>query len=134
MSLQADGQIFSVHVGPGNAVVCGNALRERSGATEKEILQAETEAAFALPEAPKLRELVLSARKDLAERLSIEPETVDLIEVTGVVRPDASLGCPKPGKVYPQVTREGYLVRLRVGKRVYPYHSGQDGAPFLCES
>jgi len=37
-------------------------------------------------------------------------ETVDLLEVTDVVWPDASLGCPKPGKVYSQVTREGYVV------------------------
>ena len=48
--------------------------------------------------------------------------------------PDASLGCPRPGKVYPQVVKEGFLIRLRLEKRVYRYHGGQGGAPFLCES
>ncbi len=134
VSLQADGRIHAVHVGPGSAVVCANALREKNGATAAEILRPETEAAIALPEAPKLRELVVQARKDVAERRAVEPETIDLIEFSEVVWPDASLGCPQPGKAYPQATKEGHLIRLRSGKRIYRYHSGPGGAPFLCEN
>jgi hypothetical protein len=76
----------------------------------------------------------MRARKDLAERLTVDPETIDLLEVSEVVWPDASLGCPQPGKVYPQVTKEGHLIRLRAGKHIYSYHSGQGGASFFCES
>ena len=134
VSLQADGQVFSVHVGSGRAVVCGKAMHEVEGATVKESFEAESETAIGIPEARKLRELVLQARKDLAEKLTVEPETIDLLEVSEVVWPDASLGCPHSGKAYPQVTKEGHLIRLRSGKRIYRYHSGQGGAPFLCES
>jgi hypothetical protein len=134
VSLQADGQVFSVHVGSRRAVVCGKAMRAVNGATAKESFEAESETAIGIPEAPKLRELVMQARKDLAERLTVEPETIDLVEVSEVVWPDASLGCPQPGKAYPQVTKEGHLIRLRSGKRIYRYHSGQGGAPSLCEN
>lgn len=126
VTLQADGQVFAVHVGNDRAVICGNALRRREGARVEE--------AIAPPAAPKLRELVAEARKDLAKRLSVEPESLDLLEISEVVWPDASLGCPQPGKAYPQVTREGFLIRLRFGKRVYRYHSGESGVPFFCGS
>ncbi len=129
--LQADGQAYPVHVGDGRAVVCGT-LRAVEGAVAKESF--EPEDPIELPEPQKLRELVIQARKDLSERLTVSPESIDLLEIKEVVWPDASLGCPKPGKAYPQVTREGHLIRLRFEKRVYRYHSGQGGAPFLCES
>lgn len=136
VSLQADGRIFSVHVGDGRAIVCENGLRAVEGTEVSQTgeVERESESAIALPEAPKLRELVIQAREDLARRLTAAPETIVLIEISEVVWPDASLGCPQPGKSYPQVTREGHLIRLRSGKRVYRYHSGQGGAPFLCES
>jgi hypothetical protein len=77
---------------------------------------------------------VIQARADLAERKSVSPEAIELLEIKDVVWRDASLGCPRPGKVYPQVMKEGFLIRLRLEKRVYRYHGGQGGAPFLCES
>jgi hypothetical protein len=43
------------------------------------------------------------------------------------------LGCPQPGLAYTQVQQEGLLIRLRVGKRLYNYHSGGGSAPFFCE-
>jgi hypothetical protein len=107
-------------------------MRDVGGAVAKESF--EPESPIELPGARKLRELVIRARKDLAERLAISAESIDLLEIREVVWPDASLGCPTPGKAYPQVTKEGFLIRLRAQKRVYRYHSGQGGAPFLCES
>jgi len=35
------------------------------------------------------------------------------VEVDAVTWPDTSLGCPKPGMMYPQVLVEGVLVQLR---------------------
>jgi hypothetical protein len=130
--VQADEQVYSVHVGNGRAVVCGTGLRPVEGAEVKESF--EPEAPIALPEAPKLRELVLQARDDLAKRKTASPDAIELLEIQEVVWPDASLGCPEPGKGYAQVTKEGLLIRLRLQKRVYRYHSGQSGAPFLCEN
>ena len=43
VSLQADGQVFSVHVGPDRAVVCGKAMRPVEGATAQESFDAEHE-------------------------------------------------------------------------------------------
>jgi hypothetical protein len=134
VSLQADGRIFAVHVGRDRAVVCEKAMGPVEGVRAEDRFDAKTEPPIDLPEAPRLRELVMQARTDLAKRLTVEPETIDLLEVSEKLWPDASLGCPQPGKVYAQSIREGYLVRLRSGKRVYRYHSGQGGAPFLCES
>ena len=130
--LQAEEQVYSVHVGNGRAVVCGTGLRPEEGAKLRESV--EPEAPIALPEAPKLRQLVIHARDDLAKRKTGSPDAIELLEIQEVVWPDASLGCPQPGKGYAQVTKEGFLIRLRLQKQVYRYHSGQGGAPFLCES
>lgn len=86
-----------------------------------------------MPSNPALQELVMQAKEDLAKRLSIEVDRIDLVEVRAVIWPDSSLGCPQPGMVYIQVRRDGSLVRLRVGKRIYNYHSGGSRPPFLCE-
>ena len=136
VSLQAEGRMFFVHLGPDRGVVCESPLRSREGENARETrrIEAAAEEAIALPDAPALRELVTWARKDLAGRLDVEPETIDLLEISDVQWPDGSLGCPEPGKAYPQVVLEGQLIRLRSGKRVYRYHRGQGGAPFLCES
>ncbi len=132
VTAQAEGQVYSVHVGDGRAIVCGTALRAVEGAVSKESF--EPESPIALPESEKLRELVIQARKDLAGRLSASEESIELLGIEEVVWPDASLGCPRPGKVYPQVMKDGFLIRLRLQKRVYRYHGSQGGAPFLCES
>jgi hypothetical protein len=70
---------------------------------------------------------------DLAGRLRIDPAEVEVVEVEAVVWPDGSLGCPQPDMAYVQVQKEGSLIRLRVGKSLYDYHSGGGRDPFLCE-
>jgi hypothetical protein len=78
-------------------------------------------------------QLVAHAKADLAKRLGIPPEQIELLSAEAVVWPDGSLGCPEPGVEHIQIQREGTLIRLRVGKRVYQYHSGGGRPPFLCE-
>ncbi len=85
------------------------------------------------PSNPALQGLVMQAKEDLARRLSIEVEQIELLEASAVVWPDSGMGCPQPGMVYTQVQRDGALIRLRVGKRIYNYHSGGNRLPFLCE-
>jgi len=81
-----------------------------------------------------LQPLVDQAVADLAQRLSIEPAQVELVKFEFVVWPDAGLGCPQPGMEYLQVLSDGYLIQLRVGKRIYAYHGGERRGPFLCEN
>ena len=78
-------------------------------------------------------EQVEQAKDDLARRLSIEANRIEVAEVQQVVWSDSSLGCPRSGMAYTQVQRDGLLIRLRVGEIVYNYHSGGGRTPFLCD-
>ena len=82
---------------------------------------------------PGLQKLVDLAVADLAQRLSIAADQIDVIEVKAIVWPDGGLGCPEPGVAYIQVQQEGLLIRFRAGERLYNYHSGGGRPPFLCE-
>jgi len=92
-----------------------------------------TSPAIPPPSSAGLQRLVAEAKEDLAGRLAIPTEQIDLVELSPVVWPDGGLGCPEPGVAYTQVQVEGLLIRLRAGKRIYPYHSGGGTSPFLCE-
>jgi hypothetical protein len=80
-----------------------------------------------------LDSLVDSAKEDLAQRLSIRVEQIEVVEAKSVVWPDASVGCPQPGMRYRQVPQDGALIRLRAKGRVYAYHNGGTRGLFLCE-
>ena len=86
-----------------------------------------------MPSSPGLQKLVMQAIEDLAQRLSIEADQIDLVEAEAVVWPDGSLGCPEPGVAYTQVQQEGMRIRLRAGKRIHSYHSGGGRPLFFCE-
>ena len=75
---------------------------------------------------------VTEAKQDLAKRLSVNPDQIELVSFTPVTWPDGSMGCPEPGMMYTQVLVEGYRIQLRSGGRVYEYHGGGTRAPFLC--
>jgi hypothetical protein len=57
-------------------------------------------------------QMVMQAKKDLARRLSVEVDQINLREVRKVRWPDSSLGCPQPGKIYSQMPQDGWLIRL----------------------
>jgi hypothetical protein len=78
--------------------------------------------------------IVAPARVDLAERLGVEPEEIEVVTAERVTWPDGSLGCPEPGMSYTQALVEGSKVVLGHGERVYLYHAGTDEQPFLCPS
>jgi hypothetical protein len=104
--------------------------------TQTQIIQGEkVEGGKAIPTPADLglQGLVRQAEEDLAQRLGIAEDRIDLIELTFVTWPDKGLGCPRPGMIYPQVPEEGALIRLRAGKQLYDYHTGAGRPPFLCE-
>ena len=69
---------------------------------------------------------------DLADRLSIEQQTITVVSAEEVTWPDGSLGCPEPGRSYTQALVNGTLIRLAVDGTEYEYHAGRDGDPFYC--
>ena len=83
---------------------------------------------------PEQLPIVTPARVDLADRLGVEPEEIEVVVAERVTWPDGSLGCPQPGMSYTQAIVEGSRVVLGHDERVYLYHAGTDDQPFLCPS
>ncbi len=82
---------------------------------------------------PSLGALVGRARADLAGRLAVAVEEIEVVRAEPVVWSDAGLGCPQPGMRYLQVPVEGALIELSAAGQVYRYHTGGRRGPFLCE-
>lgn len=80
------------------------------------------------------RDLATIAQQDLATRLGVGVEQVEVIDVVETTWPDTSLGCPQPGIVYAQAEQAGLVIRLRADGKMYFYHSGEAQQPFLCEA
>ena len=78
--------------------------------------------------------IVAPAKADLATRLRVQAVELEVISAEEVTWPDGSLGCPEPGMSYTQALVDGSKVVLGHEGRVYVYHAGDDGQPFLCPS
>jgi hypothetical protein len=76
--------------------------------------------------------LVQTAKDDLAQRLNVEAEGIQVVKAEAVQWPDGSLGCPKPGMMYNQMVTPGYQIILSAGGTEYDYH-GNASEVFLCE-
>jgi hypothetical protein len=73
-----------------------------------------------------------AAIDDLAGRLGVAPDAINVVEVNEVEWPDASLGCPAPDMGYAQVITPGVQVTLESGGQTYDYHGTSLGDLFLC--
>jgi hypothetical protein len=80
------------------------------------------------------QDIVQAAVSDLASRLGISEEAIEVVEVRAVQWPDGALGCPQEGKMYTQAVVDGTQVLLGFEERIYDYHAGPDGEAFLCPS
>jgi len=76
--------------------------------------------------------LLEAAKADLAQRLSVAADQIEVVKVEAVMWRDGSLGCPKPGMNYTQATVPGFQIILSTGGQEYDYHADQDKV-FLCE-
>jgi hypothetical protein len=120
--LEVEGQPYEVHTDRGQtAVLC-----------DEEVSTMEVPPVPGTIE-PGLERLIDQAKEDLAQRLSIMVDEIEVLEAKAVVWPDASLGCPQPGMRYRQVPMDGALIQLQAEGKVYEYHSGGGRDPFLCE-
>ena len=77
--------------------------------------------------------VVQRALAQLASLTQAPREAIAVVEVRERVWPDSSLGCPKPGMAYIQIPHDGHSILLEAGGRLYRFHSGPEGEPFLCD-
>lgn len=62
-----------------------------------------------------------ACKADLAKRLNITVQEVELSKVTPTVFPDASLGLARPDEAYAQVQTPGFSLQLQAKGRLYLY-------------
>lgn len=86
------------------------------------------------PAVPGLENLIEKAKANLAQRLSISVNEINLMEAIPVTWPDASLGCPQEGMMYAQVLTPGYLILLERGGATFEYHASSGNTIVACEN
>ncbi len=79
------------------------------------------------------KEAIRLAREDLARKLGLASEAIQLVSVETVEWRDTSLGCPQPGMMYAQVITPGYRVLLEAEGKRYDYHTDTGQFVVLCE-
>lgn len=94
--------------------------------TEEDPMSMET------PENPSLDEAVNLARGDLAKRLGVAPEDIEVTDAREVTWPNGALGCPEDGGMYTQALVDGFYIQLQAEGTRHAYHAGRDGVPFAC--
>lgn len=72
------------------------------------------------------------AIEDLAGRLGVPVEAVEVVDAVEIEWPDASLGCPAPDFAYAQVLTDGTQLTLQVGDQTYDYRGRTPETMFLC--
>jgi hypothetical protein len=83
---------------------------------------------------PVAAEFIQQARADLAGRLEIPPDDIDVLGSESVEWMDSSLGCGlQEGEVAAQVITVGYRILLVAGDALYEYHTDQHRLLF-CEN
>ncbi|MBI2862537.1 MAG: hypothetical protein HYX89_06935 [Chloroflexi bacterium] len=73
------------------------------------------------------------ARQDLASRLNISADAIEVLKVEAVDWPDSSLGCPQPGQMYAQIVTPGFRVTLAAQGQEYDYHTDGGRRAVLCQ-
>jgi len=132
---EAEGETYEYHTDTGTHIVLcqpeGRGTLPEAPATASAVTGSQPLAAVEPP--PEVKAVVGLAIEDLAGRLGLAPEAIQLVSVEPVEWSDASLGCPQPGMMYAQVITPGYRVVLEAEGQEYEYHSGGMRDPFLCE-
>ena len=78
-------------------------------------------------------EMVAKTKTHLAKRLGVSEEEITVVSVESVTWRDASLGCPKKGRMYSQVLTPGYQIILEVNGTQYDYRTNETGYFLLCD-
>ena len=89
---------------------------------------------LSISKSPGPQVLIERVKADLAQRLSVPASQIKAMEAKEVSWPDASIGCPQPGIVYPQTPTPGYLVVLEYAGKKFEYHASTRGAILYCKN
>lgn len=120
--------------------LAGTTLPESTTTSEQATTTTRPKVESTMPEVPPSNPdtapgpVVDRAILDLVTRTGIASESVTVVAAEEKTWPDGSLGCPQPGMSYTQALVDGSRVLLEADGRLYAYHAGSDGEPFLCES
>jgi hypothetical protein len=127
MTIRVNGRLYEYHTDASqNFVLCEPKTGQLEPIPEDEINLGGLQ--------PGAVEILNQATADLAERLGVSVDDIQVAQVEAVVWPDGSLGCPEPGSMYTQALEDGMIIRLSVDSQIYQYHSGISRGPFLCEN
>lgn len=74
-----------------------------------------------------------AARQALAERLAVDPLSIQRVEVTTANWPDGCLGLPQKGEMCTEVIVPGFRVVLEVGGQRYVYRTNQSATVVRAE-
>ncbi len=117
IKLKAEGQVYEYHGNEEQVFYCENPQAPVGEEKDEESV---------------MERLVAKAKADLSQRLNVKDAQIEVVEVRAVQWRDASLGCPKGGKMYAQVITPGYQIILSVEGQEYDYHANMQDA-FLCQ-
>ena len=80
-----------------------------------------------IPSIPEsAEELTLLAKSDLAQRLGVVTDEIEICSITEVEWNDTSLGCPQDNMGYAQIITPGFTILLDVNGQTYEYHTDQN--------
>jgi hypothetical protein len=74
------------------------------------------------------------AKADLAKRLNISVDEIELVSSEAVTWTDACMGIHQAGVACADVMTPGYLILLSAQNTNYEYHADQTSRVLLCES
>jgi len=86
----------------------------------------------ATPVSGNLDRLIDIAKQDLARRLEIAPDEIEVQHIEKEEWPDTSLGCAEPGLSRYPVAIPGYRIILTTKGREYVYHTNRESGVVYC--
>ena len=122
--LRVSNGVYAVHVGAGEAVVCGQDSSPDGGSRGQPSPSKTDSHPTTVGLGLRLAE---QARAALASRLDVPRSRVTIESYRAVTWPDANAGCPSVGEPPSPQPTKGFLIQLRVGRQAYPFHSDLTG-------
>jgi hypothetical protein len=77
-------------------------------------------------------ETIAALVADLAKQTGVDPVQITLVSAEPVTWRDGSLGCPKPGMMYPQMLIDGFRVVFAAEGKQYAFHGDSRGNFSYC--
>jgi hypothetical protein len=85
-----------------------------------------------MPATPPVEKFVELAKKDLAGRLGVDADKINLVKTAEKLWLNAALGCPRPGVFYQSGRVPGFQIWLEVDGTEYVYNTDFTGTVILC--